>query len=265
MRTLVLALTTGFLALSMNRPAAAAEPPKTRALLVTGANNHRWKDTTAVLKKTLEESGYFTVDVSEDPEVPAFDDPRSLAEYGVIVLNFNRNERWKPDRETNFLNYVREGGGLVVVHASDNAFPGWDEYDKLVGGTWRSKGTSFPDRGTFHPAYGDFEVTVVDQAHPITSGLGTSFSTRDEMYSNLKLQDNIKVLAHGTFEGKPQPLLFVSTYGKGRMFQTALGHDVAAMGNPKFRDTLIRGTRWAGGGLESQSTAGAAAGANRAR
>jgi type 1 glutamine amidotransferase len=239
-------------ALCLLSPAAGADTDKARALILTGANNHAWKDTTAHLKRVLEDGGYFRVDVSDDPEAPVLSDPKALAGYQVLVLNLNRNERWKPDREANFLAYVRGGGGLVVVHAADNAFPGWDEYDRLVGGTWRSRGTAFPDRGTFHPPYGPFEVNVVDPDHPITSGLGSSFTTRDEMYTNLKLAGNIHVLAQGTYRGKPQPLLFVSRYGRGRMFQTALGHDLDAMNNPKFKDTLIRGARWAAGGLNSR-------------
>lgn len=249
MRTLISALAIGCLAVSTSLAPAADAPAKSKALIVTGENNHRWKDTTDALKKALEEGGFFQVEVSEDPEVAAFADPKGLAEYDVIVLNINRNKRWSSDREANFLNFVKNGGGLVVVHAADNAFPDWEEYDRLVGGTWRSKGTSFPDRGTFHPPYGDFEVTIVDSEHPITAGLGKTFTTRDEMYTNLRLQENIKVLAHGVHEGKPQPLLFVSTYGKGRMFQTALGHDIVGMANPKFKDTLIRGARWAAGQL----------------
>jgi type 1 glutamine amidotransferase len=247
-RTLVLAITAGLLGLLAPGPVASAADDggsKARALIITGANNHNWKDTTALLEEILEQSGYFSVDVSDDPEAPLLSDRKALAGYQVIVLNFNRNARWTPEREANLLGFVKDGGGLVVFHASDNAFPGWDEYDKLVGGTWRSKGSSFPERGTFHPPYGPFVVTVVDADHPITEGIGASFTTRDEMYTNLKLQDNIHVLAVGKHEGKPQPLLFVSNYGKGRVFQTALGHDVGAMKNPKFKDTLIRGARWA--------------------
>lgn len=242
MRTLSLA----FIAIALWTPSApaAARAEKIKALLITGANNHKWQETSEVLKSVLEEDGKVSVDIADDPEAPVLSDAKKLASYDVIILNFNRGKRWTPDRETNFLSYVREGGGLVVYHAADNAFSGWDEYDKLVGGTWRSKGTSFPDRGTFHPKYGPFEVKVVDATHEITSGI-ESFTTTDEMYSNLKLQDNIHVLAQGAFEGKPQPLLFVSEYGKGKMFQTALGHDVNAMKTPQFRQSLKRGLAWA--------------------
>jgi uncharacterized protein len=246
-RTFLLAIAATLLV-----PGAAAPPPAergeapARALILTGVNNHDWKATTPHLEAVLVKGG-FDVDVSDDPDAPILSDPAKLGSYQALVLNLNRGPRWKAEREANLLNFVRRGGGLVVVHAADNAFPGWDEYDKLVGGTWRSKGTSFPDRGTFHPAYGDFEVKVVDPDHPITKGIGPSFSTRDEMYTNLKLHDNIHVLAQGEYQGKPQPLLFVSSYGEGRMFQTALGHDLDAMKNPQFIETLVRGTRWAAG------------------
>ena len=233
--------------------AGAAEPEaaKDRALILTGVNNHDWKATTPYLKKTLEQGGYFAVDVDDDPAAPSLADPAKLKGYRVLVLNFNTNKRWSRDREANFLDFVKDGGGLVVVHAADNAFEGWDEYDKLVGGTWRSKGgSSFPDRGTFHPAYGPFEVKVVDADHPITKGLDGTFTTKDEKYSNLRLQPNIRVLARAEEQGKPQPMLFVLDYGKGRVFQTALGHDLGAMQNSQFVDTLIRGARWAAGELK---------------
>ena len=222
---------------------------KPRALILTGQNNHDWKKTTPYLKELLEKdkSGGFAADVSEDPEAPILEDKEKLKSYKIIVLNINRGKRWSKTREANFLAYVREGGGLVVVHAADNAFDGWDEYEKLIGGAWRAKGSVFPNRGTFHPAYGPFEVVVDDSEHPITKGIGKSFSTKDEKYTNLRLQDNIHILAHADEGGKAQPLLFVSSFGDGRMFQTALGHDLNAMNNPQFIETFLRGSRWAAG------------------
>ena len=221
--------------------AFAPRQDKPRALILTGQNNHDWKKTTPHLKELLEKTGGFAVNVSEDPEASILEDKAKLKAYKIIVLNINRNKRWSKPRETNFLSFVREGGGLVVVHAADNAFDGWDDYEKLIGGAWRAKGSVFPNRGTFHPTYGPFDVTIDDLDHPITKGLGKNFTTKDEKYTNLRLQDNIHVLAHADEQGKHQPLLFVSTYGDGRMFQTALGHDLDAMNNPQFIETFVRG------------------------
>lgn len=250
MTAFLLTLAAGISAPSIASDAPApGVPAKARALILTGVNDHDWESTTPYVKKRLEESGYFSVDVSEDPEAPILSDRKALGQYEVLILNLNRDPRWTPEREENLLAYVRGGGGLVVLHAADNAFPGWPEYEKLVGGAWRSQGTSFPGRGAFHPTYGPFRVTVVDPNHPITQGLGSNFTTTDEMYINLKLQKNIHVLAAGDYKGKAQPLLFLSGYGKGRMYQSALGHDLKAMHNRQFIDTLIRGTRWAAGRL----------------
>src|SRR5437870_4256848 len=101
------------LTLSLLAPALSfAADQKPRLLLLTGANNHNWKETTPFLVKTLERGG-FDVDVSEDPDAPALADAEKLGRYAAIVLNLNRNKRWAPDREENFLNFVKRGGGLV--------------------------------------------------------------------------------------------------------------------------------------------------------
>ncbi|MFO0956271.1 MAG: ThuA domain-containing protein [Isosphaeraceae bacterium] len=236
------------LALPLVLACAVAAQAQEKVLLITGANNHDWKATTARLQEILE-AAKIQVVVETDPDAPALADAAKLKDYGAIVLNYNRGKRWDPVREANLLQFVKDGGGLVVVHASNNAFDGWEEFDKLVGGTWRSKGTHYPERGTFHPPYGEFEVQVVDTDHPITKGVA-SFKTRDEMYSNLRLQPNIKVLAQGVQPSvsKPQPLVFVLDYGKGRVFHTALGHDLVAMKSDGFVETLTRGTKWAAGG-----------------
>lgn len=245
MRMLCLALIAGVLS-----PPPHAGTETVRALILTGESDHAWKDTTVRLKRALEDSGYFRVDVCDDPEAPVLSDPDALRNYAVLVLNFNRAKRWDVERESNFLSYVRGGGGLVVVHAAAKSFGDWDEFGRLIGGAWRDRGTAFPNRGSFHPpTSGPIEVAVVDPNHAITAGLGSSFTVRDEMSANLKLQPDIHVLARGAFGGKPQPLIFIRHYGKGRVFQTALGHDLVAIEHPKFKDTLIRGARWAAGVL----------------
>ena len=48
--------------------------------------------------------------------------------------------------------------------------------------------------------------------------------------------------------GKDEPMIWTLPYGMGRVFQTALGHDVKAMDSPGFRLTLVRGTEWAATG-----------------
>ena len=94
----------------------------------SGGPYHAWKATTPVLKKELEETGLFQVDVVTAPaaggDFNAF--KPDFGKYQVIVMNYDApDERWPDSLKAAFEQYVRGGGGLVTVHAADNAFGGW--------------------------------------------------------------------------------------------------------------------------------------------
>ena len=84
----------------------------------SGGPYHKWQLTTPVLKKELEETGMFQVDVVTLPAKPEFN------KYQVVVSNLDSAD-WPVDLKTEFTDYMQKGGGLVVVHAADNAFAGW--------------------------------------------------------------------------------------------------------------------------------------------
>jgi uncharacterized protein len=233
----------------------AQAPPKVKVLILTGVSNHKWAATTPVLREILEQTGRFEVRVNEEVRGNGSE---TFAPYDVLLLNYNDFKQtagpWWDDRARQaILDFVRNGKGVVSYHASNNAFWGWNEFDKLVGGTWRETGSHAP----YHP----FTVKIVDPQNPITNGMPGSFAENDELYHGLNLQPNIHVLAtayddpqncskdHKTCgTGKDEPLIWTLKYGLGRVFQTALGHDVKALDNPGFRTTLVRGTEWAATG-----------------
>jgi len=44
---------------------------------------------------------------------------------------------WPDQTKAAFVEYVRNGGGVVIYHAADNAFPEWKEYNEMIGlGGW---------------------------------------------------------------------------------------------------------------------------------
>src|SRR5262245_56016145 len=96
-------------------------------LLVSGQNNHDWKWTTPELKQALEETSRFAVTVTENP-AKDLADAAALSRAKVIVLNYN-GDRWGEAAERVFLAAVQGGTGVVVVHAANNAFKGWTEYE----------------------------------------------------------------------------------------------------------------------------------------
>lgn len=233
----------------------AQTAPKVKVLILTGVSNHDWRATTPVLRQILERTGRFEVHVNEEGRGCG---PETFAPYDVLLLNYNDYKQtagpwWDARAREALLDFVRTGKGLVSYHASNNAFWGWPEFDRLVGGTWRETAG--------HGPYHAYTVKIVDAASPITKGLPATFAESDELYHQLSLQSNIHILAtawddpkncwkpgEGCGTGKDEPLIWTLQYGVGRVFQTALGHDVKAMQGAGFQATLARGTEWAATG-----------------
>ena len=139
LRKLSLALALAFLFAQLTRA-------EITVLIVDGQNNHNWKATTPVLKKALEENEMFKVDVATSPPSggdmstfhPKFD------EYDVVMSNYN-GQRWSTKTEQALIDYVHGGGGFVVVHAANNSFSDWPEYNEMIGlGGWGGRGSSLP-------------------------------------------------------------------------------------------------------------------------
>ena len=101
-----------------------------KALVVSGQNNHNWQVSHKVLKQILDNSGLFVTDI--ELTAPAGGDMSSFtpdfSQYDVVVLDYN-GDRWPAETDSAFLRYVQKGSGVVVYHAADNAFSGWDEFN----------------------------------------------------------------------------------------------------------------------------------------
>jgi type 1 glutamine amidotransferase len=225
----------------------------------------------------LESSGRFTVDVATTPskggDMTVFQP--DFSKYDVVVSNYN-GEPWSSQTQEALVKYVRGGGGLVIVHAANNAFPDWPEYNDMIGLGWR--GNSFGDRvtvaedgqlvrtpkgqgpGAGHGPQHAFQVVIRDPDHPITKGLPREWMhAKDELYHGQRgPARNMHILAsafsasgqRGT--GAHEPMLWVIPYGEGRVFTTVLGHSAEAMQCVGFVVTLQRGAEWSATGKVAQ-------------
>jgi type 1 glutamine amidotransferase len=260
-----------------------AQAAPIRVMLLDGESGgpyHKWQLITPLLKKQLEETGLFQVEVVTAP--PANGDfsgfKPEFTKYQVIVMNYDApDERWSAELKASFEAYIKNGGGLVTVHATDNAFGKWKEFNEMIGvGGWRGRNEASgpfwfykdgklasdnsPGSAGSHGARQPYQMTVREPNHPITKGLPKIWMHQgDELYARLRGPGkNMIVLAtayadpenRGT--GRDEPLLMALSYGKGRVFHTALGHDIVALSCVGFVATFQRGTEWAATGKVTQ-------------
>jgi uncharacterized protein len=245
----------------------------------SGGAYHNWRLTTPVLKKELEETGLFSVTVvtapTSDEDFSGFEP--NLDHYQAIVMNYDAPD-WPADLRARFEKYVSSGGGLVIVHAADNAFPNWPAYNEMTGiGGWRNRSqdagpywyikdgklVSDPSPGPAgqHGARLPFQVKTQQPEHPIMKGLPPVWMHYpDELYGMLRGPGkNMTVLATAYSDpknkgtGYDEPMLLVLHFGKGRIFHTIMGHDVAALSCVGFATTFQRGTEWAATGKVTQT------------
>ena len=246
----------------------------------SGGPWHKWQLTTPLLKKALDETGLFKVEVVTAPAVKGTltDFKPDFSAYKVVVMNYDApDDRWTPELKTAFEQFVSGGGGLVSVHAADNAFPGWAAFNEMIGvGAWRGRNEkagplwflkdgklasdeTAGNAGT-HGRRVPFAVTVRDAAHPITKGLPAKWMHQgDELYAHLRGPGkNMTVLASAFSDpanagsNREEGVLMVLPFGKGRVVHTTLGHDVNGMSCVGFVTLLQRSTEWAATGKVTQ-------------
>jgi type 1 glutamine amidotransferase len=257
--------------------ALAAAPAPLRVMLLTGESNryHDWTKSSPLVKKYLDEAGRFAVDVVTAPtkSVETSDFAPKFSDYAVVVMDYETMD-WPAKTKTAFVDYVKNGGGLVTIHAADNAFPNWPEFNEMIGvGGWGMTptggvnarnpadglklrwrdGHAVTDNspgGYGHPAPHDFTIVTRAPEHPIMRGLPAAWlHPMDEIYSQLRgPAKNVTVLATALADktkfpkasGEDEPLLMTIAYGQGRVFHTTLGH-VGPQSKPPFLPLMCAG------------------------
>lgn len=279
----------------------ATASAKIKVLIIDGQNNHTvWPKSTAMMKTYFEESGKFEVAIArtrytwkgdkwlaqyalvdgktyQDLPKPT-PDPEfapDFAKYDVVVSNFGWNAAdWPEATQRALEQFVSRGGGFVSVHAANNSFPGWKEYNRMIGlGGWGGRTEkdgpyvyydkagklvrdTTPGPGGAHGPQHQFVIETRAAEHPIMRGLPARWlHTQDECYDRLRgPAENMTVLATAysspEYKGtdRHEPMLMTIDYGKGRVFHTALGHEDYSFESVGFIVTLLRGTEWAATG-----------------
>ena len=261
---------------------SARKPIKT--LLITGQNDHNWQVSHVVLKQILENSGRFDVDFVISPEqgkdMSGF--VLDFSPYQLVVLDYN-GDSWPEETNRRFLEYVQNGGGVVIYHAADNAFSKWPEFNRICAlGGWEGRNEnsgpyvywkdgklvkdSSAGPGGSHGRQHEYVLNGRDKVHPVVKGLPLKWRhAKDELYDRMRGPGNIRDILYTAYSdketngsGREEPLVFTVDYGNARIFHTMLGHagatteDNIAMQCTGFQVLLLRGAEWAATGKVTQ-------------
>jgi hypothetical protein len=254
---------------------SAADTP-VKVMIVAGQNNHAWQKSTPILQQMLVKNGHFEVIMNNSPASGA---PASawdawqpdFAGVGCVLLNYN-GELWPERIRKAFTAYVAAGGGVVLIHASNNAFTGWKEFEEMVGLLWRPKDFGYSlyfddngqivreqpgqGRGMGHGGQYDWVMTTRDPNHSITWGLPLHWMHKhDELYHGQRgPAENVHILLTAYSDpapgrsgtGKNEPIVWWVPYGKGKVVVNLMGHvgEVGSVQCAGFQTVTCRACEW---------------------
>jgi type 1 glutamine amidotransferase len=258
-----------------------AEPGgKTKVLIVDGYSNHDWRQTSRLLRSILEGTGLFQVSVST---IPANTNDAAYAtwspgfeSYAVVIQTCNDINRagpgWPESAKVSFETFVSEGGGVFIFHSANNAFRGWEAYNRIIGLGWRARDYGWAIRvredetlerippgqgsGTGHGARTDRVIHRIGN-HPIHAGVPRRWMTPSiEVYTHARgPAENVTVLSWAedpATKGR-WPTEWSVQFGRGRVYCSSFGHvwsdepEPVNMRCAGFQTLLVRAVQWLAG------------------
>jgi len=238
----------------------SAKPLKPRRVLVfSRMEGYRHKSTpwgAEALRILGEKTGAYVAECSDDKSMF---DRKNLFRFDAVVFNNNCNSGIvDPIRRKNLLDFVKSGRGFVGIHSA--AHPkNWPEFVDLLGA-----------HSVSHPwnAGSSVTLTVEEPDHPVVKCFGgATFTHTDEIfqfkdYTRKKLRVLVRLDTARTDMKKPGifrkdgdfGLVWVREYGKGRVFYSALGHQIDTYWNPTILTHFLAGIQFALGDLPANAT-----------
>lgn len=226
------------------RALTAAETKPLRALLVCGGCCHDYENQKRILSEGISRRANVQWTIvheggdSRDYKVSIYTNAGWAKGYDVVL----HNECFGAVTNVAFVEGIAkphfDGVPAVMLHCSTHSYrvAKTDEWRKLIGQTSMS-----------HERNRDLEVKVIKAEHPVMKGFPATWrDPKDELYKNEKIWPNTIPLAqaYGEDTKKDHMVIWVNTYGAGKVFGTTLGHGNATMQDPVYLDLVTRGLLW---------------------
>jgi uncharacterized protein len=228
-------------------PAAArAEQRVSRVLYVTHAAGYRHEVlplSQAILKQLGETSGLFELAATEDVSDLT---TANLARCDTVMFYTTGELPMSHAQKAALLDFVRSGRGFIGIHSATDTFYQWPDYLQLIGGYFDG-----------HPWHQTVRVQVADPSNALVSFLGPSLKLNDEIYQIrdfdergsqvlLRLDETSVDLTRAGVHRRSYgwPLAWTRSFGQGRVFYTALGHEAGVWQDARYQRLLLNAILW---------------------
>jgi hypothetical protein len=242
---------------------AKAKPAKPRKILVFWLCNGYFHESIPVINKALElmgkKTGAFDVVTSDDMNMFSAD---KLAAFDAVLFNNTTKLEFNElGRRKALMDFVKEGKGIIGIHAATDNFYNWPEAAAMMGGTFAG-----------HPwtSNGIWAIKNIDPNHPLNKSFkGEGFKLKEEIYRTkmMKLRENSHVLlaldmndkathdANGVKESDADmPVSWLKNYEQGRVFYCGLGHNNQVIFMQPVLEHYLAGIQFALGDLAVDAT-----------
>lgn len=259
------------------------EPAAARKLLVFSRSWGYWHTAIPYGAKAValmgQKTGAFEAALAEDDTLF---EPQNLKQFDAVLFNNTNNEIFLPEDfdklpaqeqakarardemlKAGLVEFLRNGGGLAVMHAGVASFRQWPEFGNIIGARFDN-----------HPwgAGSTAVLRVEEPSHPLTAAFKEPvFIVTDELYQvkDPYSRDKVRVLVSidpARTRITPQqrqaihradmdfPMTWIKSYGKGRVFYCALGHEHELFWNPVVLQHYLDGLQFVLGDIQADTT-----------
>ncbi len=199
-----------------------------------------------------------------------------ILDFDAVFLNSGDGEVFSdPDVLNGLIRFVREGGGVAGVHGASYASMDLPQFGELIGA---QDGPHHVEKATLKIDDPDSPLTKHFASSPLTAAFGgKDFVYTDEFYhflptgpySRNKLHVLISIDAQKTDlsewhvrRDNDYGLVWIKSYGKGRVFNCALGHTPTLFETPALAQMMLNGIQFVLGDLPADTTPSAMLGSN---
>jgi type 1 glutamine amidotransferase len=231
--------------------AATAVAAEKRVLVYSGSTGYRHDSIPAAVEavKSMGAKAGYIVDATEDPEVFTVE---KLKPYKAIVFVSTSTDPKNPEsewfvgaRREALQGFLKDGKGIVALHAAGDSHYHWGWYGQMIGGYFERHPKGTP-KGV---------VTVVDSKHPATAKLPKTLERNDEWYYYKDFNPTMRVLVtvdpatigDGEADVNPNPVVWCHDFGGGRVFYSGLGHTAESYSEPYMINLITGGLEYAVG------------------